>query len=77
MGVIATGRISINEVCRSGATDERTVCIEGAIERMAKYHEPRARQVCEELGGRERATCLAAVRSKMYDMKKDLTLYLD
>lgn len=77
MSVIAGGKISLSEVClRAGNKDEQFVCIEGAIERMAKYHEPRARQVCDELLGSDRGTCFGAVKNGMYSMTKDLSLYL-
>jgi hypothetical protein len=76
MPLIAGGKISIRRVCLGLSKVEEFVCIEGAVERLAKYKEPRAIQVCQELEGKNKATCLAAVAQKMYDMQKDLTLYL-
>jgi hypothetical protein len=73
---IATGKIGIRQVCLNLGEVEEFVCIEGAMERMAKFHEERALQVCQELGGRSKKTCLAAVANKMYSMNKDLSLYL-
>lgn len=74
--LIATGKISLQRVCLGLSEVEEFVCIEGAMERMAKYQEPRALQVCEELKGKNKATCLRAVAQKMYNMQKDLSVYL-
>src|SRR5207237_7932320 len=49
MPAIAAGQIGLRDVCLKLADAEEFVCIEGAMERMAKFHEPRAREVCEEL----------------------------
>jgi hypothetical protein len=56
---------------------EEFVCIDGAMERMAKYLPDIAVRVCDQLDGKNKADCLAAVSRKMYDMKKDLSLYLE
>ena len=76
MGLIAVGRTSLGAVCLHGTREDRVVCIEGAIERMARYHEDRALTVCAELADIDRQTCLAAAKNKMYSTTKDLSLYL-
>lgn len=76
MPFIAAKKIGIRQVCLNLGEVEEFVCIDGAMERMAKFHEPRAREVCEELDGHNKKTCLTAVANKMYNMKKDLSLYL-
>jgi hypothetical protein len=76
MPLIAAGTIGIRPVCLGLGEVEEFVCIDGAMERMAKFHPDIAVRVCDQLDGRNRATCLAAVSRKMYDMKKDLSLYL-
>lgn len=73
---IERGRISIRDVCLHGTATEQTMCIEGAIERMAKVNEGRAREVCGELEGQNHETCLTAVKNRLYSVDKDLTLYL-
>jgi len=73
---IAHDKMSIKEVCLHGPEDEQFMCIEGAMERMGKYSEKRALEVCEELEGKNKETCLIAVEHKMYSMEKDFTLYL-
>jgi len=76
MGLIAVGRTSLGAVCLHGTREDRVVCIEGAIERMARYHEDRALTVCAELAEIDRRTCLSAAKNKMYSTTKDLSLYL-
>jgi hypothetical protein len=76
MGLIAVGRTSLSTVCLHGTREDRVVCIEGAIERMARYHEDRALHVCAELADIDRQTCLSAAKNKMYSTTKDLSLYL-
>jgi hypothetical protein len=73
---ITHGRDSIKEVCWHGTADDQLMCIEGAVESMARYDENRARQVCEDLTGKNKETCLTAAKHKMYSMEKDLRLYL-
>jgi hypothetical protein len=73
---IAEGLDSISEVCVHGTADDQRMCIEGAVESMARYDETRALQVCEELSGENKKTCLRATKHKMYNMQKDFTLYL-
>ncbi len=74
--LIAPGRVSLQAVCLNLDPAEEFMCIEGAMERMAKFDEPRAKQVCEPLTGRPRETCLTAVAHKMYALDKDLSLYM-
>lgn len=76
MGLIAAGKIDIRPVCLGLGNVEEFVCIDGAMERMAKFHPDIAVRVCDQLDGKNKAACLAAVSRKMYDMKKDLSLYL-
>ena len=76
MLLIAAGKIDIRPVCLSLDNVEEFVCIDGAMERMAKFHPDIAVRVCDQLEGKNTAACLAAASRKMYDMKKDLSLYL-
>ncbi len=73
---IRDGRVKIKDLCLTGSDDEQFVCIEGAIERMAKYFPDIARKVCDDLKGKNKETCLSAVSHGMYDMEKDLSLYI-
>jgi hypothetical protein len=73
---IERGRISIRDVCLHGDGTDQFMCIEGAIERMAKVNEGRAREVCGDLEGPNQETCLTAVKNKLYSVDKDLSLYL-
>ena len=76
MPLIAAGKIDIRALCLRLDKEEEFVCIDGAMERMAKYNRDTAVRVCDQLDGENKTTCLAAVSRKMYDMKKDLSLYL-
>jgi hypothetical protein len=76
MGIIVVGKMNISDVCLHGTATDQFVCIEGAMERMAKFHLARAKEVCAELQGKNRETCDQAVANGMYNMEKDLTLYL-
>lgn len=76
MHIIAAGKISIRTVCLNPVLVEEFVCIDGAMERMAKYYPDTAVRVCDELDGKNKASCLAAVSRKLYDMNKDLSIYL-
>jgi hypothetical protein len=76
MPMIARGEVSLNQACLGLVDAEERACIDGAIERMAKFHEARARQVCEAVGGVPGRICREAAARKMYDMNKDLTLYI-
>jgi hypothetical protein len=76
MWLIASGETTLRNVCNRPDGNERFMCIEGAMERMAKFHERRAREVCEEIESKDRQICFTAVQHKMYNIKKDFTLYL-
>ena len=76
MELIAAGKIDIRPVCLGLDKVEAIVCIDGAMERMAKYHQDTTLRICDQLDGENKTACLAAVSRKMYDMKKDLSLYL-
>jgi hypothetical protein len=76
MPVIASGRMKISDVCLTGSEDEKFVCIEGSIERMAKYHKEFALKACETLEGKYKDICLKAVDQGMYNMDKDLSVYM-
>jgi hypothetical protein len=73
---LAGKAVTLDAVCLRLGEMETFVCIEGAIERLAKFNEPRAREVCATLMGRPQAICDAAVANKMYSMTKDLTVYV-
>jgi hypothetical protein len=73
---LAKSLVSLKQVCEGLTKNEEIVCIDGAIERLAKYHEPRALEVCQEFHEEGTTNCLSAVRHKMYNMEKELRLYL-
>jgi len=80
MGIVRLGQATLSAVCLHGTEDEKRVCIEGVMERMAKYHPERAQEVCDALSGKEqklyRRMCEQSLDQGMYNMEKDLSLYL-
>lgn len=73
---LVKGQIGLAHVCSGGDADDQEVCIEGALERMAKYHPERARAVCRAVSGRFRDLCEQARKQEMYNMEKDFQLYV-
>jgi hypothetical protein len=76
MGIIVQKQLTIDDVCTATDADARYVCIEGVIERMAKYHPSMAVETCRTLSGTDRETCDAAAKHGMYNMEKDIQLYV-
>jgi hypothetical protein len=77
MPMIAVGKIGIRSVCLGLSAVEEFACIDGAIERMAKFYPKNAARVCQELNEINKGICSAAISRQMYDMKKDLSIYLE
>jgi GGDEF domain-containing protein len=74
---IARGELQLEEVCARFAGDEMRVCVEGAMERMARYHRDRATKVCSQLADAPRRVCEEALRNELYSMDKDFEPYLE
>ncbi len=72
---IYRGVISLSELCGTLKGDKEFACIDGAIERMAKYDQPRAFEVCQTLAPKQQNICMAGAKRKMYNMTKDLKVY--
>lgn len=65
-------------LCNYGAQNDKIVCIEGAIEKLAEYDEERAKIACSSLSDDLRPVCEHAVTDKMYSMTKStFALYYD
>ncbi len=77
MPAIASGKMKISDVCLTGSEDEKFMCIEGSIERMAKYHRSLALRACNSLEGKHNDICMTAVGYGMYNMEKDLSMYME
>ena len=56
----------LRALCDAGDTDDRVVCVEGTIEKLAEFHEGRARAACAFTDDDLRAVCNQAVERKMY-----------
>ena len=63
-------------ICTQERRDDRRVCIEGAMEKLADYDQGVAGLACRSLKGKDAKVCKAAVEEKMYRMHKPtLPLY--
>ncbi|MGH7884863.1 MAG: hypothetical protein ACRENO_04110 [Thermodesulfobacteriota bacterium] len=66
----------VKYICEKGDEDEQTLCIEGAIEKLADFSESEALRVCNTLDGKNKDVCLSAAEEKMYRLDKEsLDLY--
>jgi hypothetical protein len=74
---VSKGQISLSTVCGGGSRDEQHACIDGVMERLAKFYENTAFSICEEQEGEWKEWCLAAAERKMYslDDSKPFELY--
>jgi len=69
------GVVSIGYVCSLGTEDDQKICIEGAIERIAKYEKESALKACETLSGWKKEVCLEGAEGDMYRLNKSFELY--
>lgn len=67
---IANDPSLLARLCLSGGPQDQIMCIEGTIEKLADYNEPRAITVCNTLEGENQQICLAAAHEKMYRLDK-------
>ena len=64
------------QVCGQGSRDDRLLCVEGVVEKLADYDEDVARRSCSSLGGELAKVCNTAAAEKMYRLDKpSLPLY--
>jgi hypothetical protein len=67
----------ISTLCPEAPAEERTVCLEGAIESLAAFNPVRASFSCLYLKDQAAETCKAAAREGAYRLSKpSLPLYL-
>jgi len=76
MGNIAAGNVPITYVCGFGNKEDQYMCIEGAAERMGKYHPKNAMLRCQQqLKGWKKDLCVAGVNREMYNLEKSFKFY--
>lgn len=75
-GYIVLDKVNFGDVCAFGDEDDQYMCIEGAIERMSKFHYKQSIPQCEELEGWKKELCQAGLERKMYNLEKPFELYL-
>lgn len=69
------GIFTLDNVCGFGNDQDKRACIDGAIERLAKYHPEETDRVCDALTGEHKQLCLDGAERDMYDLEKDFSLY--
>lgn len=75
-GYAATGKVTVAQLCSKGDHDDQYVCIEGLIERMARYIPEIAKSQCTTLTGWQKDLCNDDVSHALYDLSKPFDLYL-
>ncbi len=75
MGYVAAGKIGLDAVCRAGTFDDIAACIDGAMERLAKFYPNRVDFSCSSLTGWQKDACERSGARKMYDLTKSFDLY--
>lgn len=66
---------SLTEICQAGDREDQSVCIEGAIERMARYAGDAAARACGSLGDWHQAICEESRMRGLYAMDRSFELY--
>jgi len=65
-------------LCQQGTQNDKIMCIEGAIEKLADYDAERAKRACAFLSDALQPVCNRAVTDKMYSLTKStFALYYD
>jgi hypothetical protein len=76
IGYIVHGQTNLTDVCSYGNQDDQYACIEGAMERMTRYHPEEAKQVCATQSGWKHDVCEQARNNGMYSLDKDFSYYI-
>lgn len=76
MGTVENYPDLLPSICNAGDLDDKIVCIEGVIEKLADAHEARAIEACKYFGEPLRAACDRAARDKLYALDKPFERYL-
>ncbi|MBI4133471.1 hypothetical protein HY478_02550 [Candidatus Uhrbacteria bacterium] len=74
-GPLQGGALSLAELCRAGTREDQYVCIEGALERLAKYHPEEAPHYCSSVAGWQNELCLEAAARNLYNLEKSFEYY--
>jgi len=72
---IVSGPYSLSDICGLGTKEDEYVCIEGVVERLARYHQEDAINLCNNQTGWQKEVCDNAAQNKLYNLEKNFTLY--
>lgn len=60
----------LGHICGRGSEDDKKMCIEGAVEKLAEYDQEKALKGCRKLPTKLRRVCEEAAKEKMYRLDK-------
>jgi len=60
----------LKTICKHGNQNDQTLCIEGAIEKLADFNREMAKKACKPLAANNFITCQAAIAGKLYQLNK-------
>jgi hypothetical protein len=75
MGAIVHNQMTLGQVCMHAGQNEQLACVDGAMERIEKYHREIADGVCRSVRGGLRKRCFEVLERKIYNMERDFSLY--
>lgn len=75
-GILLETKYTLDQVCSFGERDDQHICIDGVIERLARYYPEQAAAACTSQDDWKYDVCEAARIREMYDPNKPLDLYL-
>lgn len=75
MAFLAYDKATLKDICQNGTDDDQRACIDGAMERIVKYHPSKAEDVCKGWGGWQKKACKEVIERQIYNMDRDFSLY--
>lgn len=75
LDAIAKNPAHLKNICGYGTPDDRTICIEGAIEKLADVNTMRAHEACALLPSELLVVCENAANQRLYTLEKFFDLY--
>lgn len=67
----------ILSVCKFGTSDDKKICIEGAVEKLSDHQEVQAQKACAFLEDSLKEFCQTAAQRKYHSVEKSFALYFD
>ncbi len=77
MNIVYYNVLTPSQVCGYGNADDQEICVEGLVERFAKYDPERGLKLCDDFEGNNKEVCLASAEGDMYRSNKSFRLYYE